>query len=58
LIIYNSTTLKYFRLEGLETTILTELHIETMMLVEYATFPCHSVPTHCHSNEQIGVVYS
>jgi quercetin dioxygenase-like cupin family protein len=45
-------------LEGLETTILTGLHGERMMMVLSATLPNHTVPVHAHPNEQVGVVYS
>jgi quercetin dioxygenase-like cupin family protein len=43
---------------GLETTILTGLHGEQMMMVLNATLPGHEVPPHAHPHEQIGVVYS
>jgi quercetin dioxygenase-like cupin family protein len=43
---------------GLETTILTGLHGEKMMMVLNATSPGHSVPTHSHLHEQIGMVFS
>ncbi|MCW4045129.1 MAG: cupin domain-containing protein [Candidatus Bathyarchaeota archaeon] len=49
---------KFRQMEGLETTILTGLHGEKMMMVLNATLPSHSVPTHSHPHEQIGVVYS
>jgi len=45
-------------MEGLETTVLTGLHGERMMMALNATLPGHSVPTHSHRHEQIGVVYS
>jgi quercetin dioxygenase-like cupin family protein len=45
-------------MEGLETTILTGLHGEKMMMVLNATLPGHSVPLHSHPHEQIGMVYS
>lgn len=45
-------------MKGLETTILTGLHGEKMMMVLSATLPGHSVPLHSHSQEQIGIVYS
>lgn len=44
--------------KGLETTILTGLHGEKMMMVLNATLPGHSVPTHSHPHEQLGVVYA
>ena len=43
---------------GLETTILTGLRRERMMMVLNSTMPGHSVPEHSHPNEQIGMVYS
>ena len=45
-------------MEGLETTILTGLHGEKMMMVLSATLPNNSVPLHSHPHEQIGMVYS
>jgi quercetin dioxygenase-like cupin family protein len=44
-------------MEGLETTVLTGLHGEQMMMALNATLPGHSVPTHSHPHEQIGMVY-
>lgn len=46
------------QMEGLETTILTGLHDEKMMMVLNATLPGHSVPIHSHKHEQIGMVYA
>jgi len=46
------------QIKGLETTILTGLHGEKMMMVFNATLPGHSVPLHAHRHEQVGVVYS
>jgi len=43
---------------GLETTILSGLHGENMMMVLNETLPGHSVPMHSHPHEQIGMVYS
>jgi quercetin dioxygenase-like cupin family protein len=43
---------------GLETTILTGLHGEKMMMVLNTTLPGHSVPVHSHPHEQIGMVYA
>ena len=48
---------KFTQLAGLETTVLTGLHGEQMMMVLNATLPGHSVPTHSHPHEQIGMVY-
>lgn len=42
---------------GLETTILTGLHGEQMMMVLNVTLPGHEVPAHSHPHEQIGMVY-
>jgi quercetin dioxygenase-like cupin family protein len=44
--------------EGLETTILTGLHGENMMMVLSVTLPNHTVPVHSHPHEQVGMVYS
>lgn len=49
---------KFAQMEGLETTVLTGLHGERMMMALNATLPGHSVPTHSHPHEQIGMVYS
>lgn len=49
---------KFRQMEGLETTILTGLHGEKMMMVLNTTLPEHSVPLHSHPHEQIGMVYS
>ena len=46
------------QMEGLETTILTGLHGEKMMMVLNSTLPGHRVPVHSHPHEQIGMVYS
>jgi len=48
----------FAQMEGLETTVLTGLHGERMMMVLNATLPGHSVPTHSHPHEQIGMVHS
>lgn len=50
-------TLKIVQMEGLETTVLTGLHGESMMMVLNATLPGHTVPLHRHPHEQIGMVY-
>jgi len=49
---------KIVQMEGLETTVLTGLRSEKMMMVLNATLPGYSVPTHSHPHEQIGVVYA
>ena len=48
---------KFTQMEGLEMTVLTGLHGEQMMMVLNATLPGHTVPTHSHLHEQIGMVY-
>lgn len=45
------------QMKGLETTILTGLHGEKMMMVLSVTLPGHSVPMHSHPHEQTGMVY-
>lgn len=49
---------KLDQMPGLETTILTGLHGEKMMMVLNATLPGHTVPMHSHPHEQIGMVYA
>jgi quercetin dioxygenase-like cupin family protein len=49
---------KMVQMPGLETTILTGLHGEQMMMALNATLPGHTVPTHSHPHEQIGMVYA
>jgi len=49
---------KIRQMDGLETTILTGLHGEKMMMVLNTTLPGHTVPLHSHPHEQIGMVYS
>jgi quercetin dioxygenase-like cupin family protein len=49
---------KFVQMKGLETTILTGLRGEKMMMVLSATLPGHSVPLHSHPHEQIGMVYA
>jgi quercetin dioxygenase-like cupin family protein len=46
------------QMPGLETTILTGLCGEKMMMVLNATLPGHTVPMHSHPHEQIGMVYA
>jgi quercetin dioxygenase-like cupin family protein len=48
----------FSQMEGLETTVLTGLRGERMMMVLNATLPGYTVPIHSHPHEQIGVVYS
>ncbi len=49
---------KFTQIHGLETTILTGLHGEKMMMVLNTTPPGHTVPLHSHPHEQIGMVYA
>lgn len=49
---------KIIQMEGLETTVLTGLHGEKMMMALNATLPGHTVPMHTHPHEQIGMVHS
>jgi quercetin dioxygenase-like cupin family protein len=46
------------QMEGLETTILSGLDGEKMMMVLNATLPGYTVPLHSHPHEQIGMVYA
>lgn len=48
----------FTQISGLETTLLTGLHGQQMMMVLNATLPGHTVPVHSHPHEQIGMVYS
>jgi quercetin dioxygenase-like cupin family protein len=48
---------KIMQMKGLETTILTGLNGEKMMMVLNVTLPRHTVPMHSHPHEQIGMVY-
>lgn len=48
---------KIVQLKGLETTILTGLHGEKMMMCLNATLPGHTVPLHSHPHEQVGMVF-
>jgi quercetin dioxygenase-like cupin family protein len=49
---------RMLQMEGLETTILSGLRGEKMMMVLNATLPSHTVPLHSHPHEQIGMVYA
>ncbi len=49
---------KIVQMPGLETTILTGLSGEKMMMALNATMPGHTVPTHSHPHEQVGMVYA
>ncbi len=49
---------KMVQMDGVETTILTGLNGEKMMMVFNATLPGHTVSLHSHPHEQIGIVYS
>lgn len=46
------------QMEGLETTILTGLSGEKMMMTLNATLPNHTIPMHSHKHEQLGMVYT
>ena len=48
----------FSQMEGLETTVLTGLRGERMMMALNATLPGYTVPIHSHPHEQIGVIYS
>lgn len=52
------TAPRIIQMPGLETTVLTGLHDGKMMMVLNATLPGHTVPTHSHPHEQVGMVYS
>jgi quercetin dioxygenase-like cupin family protein len=47
----------FTQMEGLETTILTGLYGGKMMMTLNATLPGHTVLTHTHKHEQVGMVY-
>jgi len=49
---------RFIQMIGLETTILTGLNGERMMMVLNDTLPGHSVPLHSHPHEQVGFVYA
>jgi len=49
---------KIAQMPGVETRIITGLAGEKMMMVLTTILPGCAVPTHAHSHEQIGVVYS
>jgi quercetin dioxygenase-like cupin family protein len=49
---------RFSQMEGLETTVLTGLHGQHTMMVLNATLPGHTVPTHSHPHEQVGMVHS
>ena len=53
-----SSSPRLTQMPGLETTVLIGLHGEQMMMALNATLPGHSVPTHSHPHEQIGMVYA
>lgn len=52
------TSPKITQMKGLETKILTGLNSEKMMMVLNYTLPGHTVPTHSHPHEQIGIIYA
>ncbi|MDZ7260590.1 MAG: cupin domain-containing protein [candidate division KSB1 bacterium] len=49
---------RLIQMPGLETTVITGLHGEKMMMVLNATLPGHTVPMHSHPHEQMGMVYA
>ena len=49
---------KMTQMEGLQTTILSGLAGEKMMMALNATLPGHTVPQHSHPHEQVGMVYA
>lgn len=49
---------RLIQIPGLETTILTGLHDEKMMMVLNVTLPGYTVPFHDHPHEQIGMVHA
>ena len=49
---------KITQMTGLETTVLTGLYGERMMMVLNATLPGHTVPVHSHPHEQVGMVFA
>jgi quercetin dioxygenase-like cupin family protein len=57
-LIDKKTSPKIEQMTGLETTVLTGLHNEKMMMVLNTTLPGHTVPMHSHPHEQIGMVYA
>lgn len=48
---------QFTQMDGLQTTVLSGLHGEQMMMVLNTTLPGHNVPTHSHPHEQVGMVY-
>jgi quercetin dioxygenase-like cupin family protein len=49
---------RFSQMEGLETTVLTGLKGEKMMMALNATLPGHTVSMHRYPHEQVGVVYA
>jgi quercetin dioxygenase-like cupin family protein len=49
---------KFTQMQGLETTVLSGLHGERMMMALNATLPGNRVPLHTHPHEQVGMVLS
>jgi len=49
---------RFIQMAGVETTVLTGLHGEQMMMVLNTIIPGHSAPTHSHPHEQVGVILS
>jgi len=48
----------FSQMPGLETTVLSGLHGEKMMMALNATLPDNRVPLHTHPHEQVGMVFS
>jgi hypothetical protein len=49
---------KFTQIQELETTVLSQLHGEQMMMALNATLPGYSVPAYAQPHEQIGMVCS
>jgi quercetin dioxygenase-like cupin family protein len=49
---------RFIQMVGLETTVLTGLHGEKMMMALNDTLPGHGVPLHSHPHEQVGFVFA
>jgi len=53
-----SAASRLLHMPGLETTVLTGLHGDSMMMALNGTLPGYSVPMHSHPHEQVGMVYA
>jgi quercetin dioxygenase-like cupin family protein len=47
-----------YKSNRIQTTILTGLRGEKMMMVFNTTLPGHTVPIHSHPHQQIGLIYA